>query len=307
MHDAEFFSSAISKKQKRANGAIRIALFSASAISILVTIGVVVILVSQSGLFFGSEGVTLRKFFFDTEWQPTIGRFGIIPLVVATLMTSGVALLFAIPVGLCVAIFLSEYASERVRAFVKPTLEILAGIPTVVYGYFALSFMTPLLKLIFGSDVVQFYNTASAGITIGILILPLISSVSEDALSAVPQELREAAFGLGANKMQTSFQIVFPAAISGIAAAVILAFSRAIGETMIVALAAGAGSNLTFNPFHAAETITGYIVRISGGDISYDTVDYNSIFALALVLFAITIILNIISRKIATHLRTEYE
>ena len=303
----QHFSSAVSQKHKRVNGVVHIALLCASIISILTTVGVVVILISQSTLFFGDEDIQFHKFLFDTVWQPAIGRYGVLPLFVATLTTSGIALLFSIPTGLCVAIFLSEYASERTRSIVKPSLELLAGIPTVVYGYFALSFVTPLLKLLFGEDVVQFYNTASAGLTIGILILPIISSIAEDALSAVPHGLREASFGLGANKLQTSFQVVLPAAASGIAAACILAFSRAIGETMIVALAAGAGSNLTFNPFNAAETITGYIVRISGGDISYNTIDYNSIFALALLLFIVTMILNIISRRISDHFKEEYE
>lgn len=297
----------ISVRHRRIDLVVRIALQGAALISIVTTIGIVTILINQSQLFFGDEQVTIRKFFLDTVWQPLIGRFGILPLLNATLITSFIALLYAIPVGLCVAVYLSEYASHKVRSFVKPALEILAGIPTVVYGYFAISFMTPVLKNIFGDTVVEFYNTAAAGLTIGILILPLISSVAEDALRAVPRSLREASYGLGANKLQTSFQIVFPAALSGITAACILALSRAIGETMIVALAAGAGPNLTFNPLQAAETITGYIVRISGGDIGYDTVDYNSIFSLALVLFVITLMLNIISRGISKRFREIYE
>ena len=307
MKNDTHFATTVSQKHRRANSVVRALLFCAATISVLTTVGIVVILVNQSALFFGDEEIKLHRFLVDTVWQPIIGRYGILPLLSATLMTSAIALLFAIPMGLCVAIFLSEYASERVRSFVKPALEMLAGVPTVVYGYFAISFMTPVLKQIFGDDIVQFYNTASAGLTIGILILPLISSISEDALSAVPSSLREAAFGLGANRLQTSLQVIFPAAISGIAAACILAFSRAIGETMIVALAAGAGPNLTLNPFNAAETITGYIVRISGGDVSYDTIDYNSIFALALALFLITMILNIISRRISARFREEYE
>lgn len=286
---------------------MRVILLGAATVSVLTTVGIVVILINQSALFFGDGEIKFHRFLFDTVWQPVIGRYGILPLLTATLLTSSIALLFAIPMGFCVAIFLSEYASERIRSFVKPALEMLAGIPTVVYGYFALSFMTPLLKNIFGVDIVQFYNTAAAGLTIGILILPMISSITEDALSAVPTSLREASFGLGANRLQTALQIVFPAATSGIASACILAFSRAIGETMIVALAAGAGPKLTLNPFHAAETITGYIVRISGGDVSYNTIDYNSIFALALALFVITMILNIISRRISARFREEYE
>jgi phosphate transport system permease protein len=250
--------------------------------------------------------VTLSEFFGKTEWNPQIGKFGIWALVNSTLMTSLIAISVALPIGLSVAIFLSEYASHRFRSVLKPILEILAGIPTVVYGYFALTFMTPLLQSIFGKNVVEIYNTASAGIVIGILIIPLVSSMSEDALSAVPNALREASYGLGATKFETALQVVVPAAFSGIAAAVIVATSRAIGETMIVAIAAGAGPNFTFNPFKAAETMTGHIVRISGGDLSYNSLDYNSIFAIGLLLFFITLILNIISQKIVKKFREVY-
>jgi len=194
-----------------------------------------------------------------------------------------------------------------VRNTLKPVLEILAGIPTIVYGYFALTFVTPILRSILGRDVVQIYNTASAGLVMGILILPLIASVSEDALNAVPRSLREAAYGLGATKLEVAVKVVVPAALSGIAAAVILGISRAIGETMIVAVAAGAGPNFTFNPFKGAETMTGHIVRISGGDLSYDSMDYNSIFAIGLLLFVITLTLNIISQRIVRRFREVYE
>jgi phosphate transport system permease protein len=254
-----------------------------------------------------SSTVTLREFFTGTDWNPQIGKFGIWALVNATLMTSLTAILVAVPLGLSVAIYLSEYASERARNLLKPTLEVLAGIPTVVYGYFALTFMTPLLRLIFGADTVQIYNTASAGIVIGILILPLVSSMSEDALSAVPRALREAAYALGATKLETAVRVVVPAALSGITAAFIIAVSRAIGETMIVAIAAGAGPAFTFNPFHAAETMTGHIVRISGGDLSYDTLDYNSIFAIGLMLFFMTLFLSVFSQRIVRRFREEYE
>ena len=251
--------------------------------------------------------ITLLEFFGRTEWNPQIGKFGIWALVNATLMTSLIAVLVAVPLGLSVAIYLSEYASERMRGFFKPTLEILAGVPTVVYGYFALTFMTPLLRLVLGRDTVEIYNTASAGIVIGILILPLVSSVSEDALASVPRSLREAAYALGATRLETAVKVVLPAALSGIAAACILATSRAIGETMIVAIAAGAGPNITFNPFRAAETMTGHIVRISGGDLSYDSLDYNSLFAIGLVLFCMTLALNIISQRVVKRFREEYE
>lgn len=254
-----------------------------------------------------SNRVSLLEFATGTKWNPQIGQFGLWPLVTATLMTSVFAMLVALPLGLGVAIYLSEYASLRARGILKPILEILAGIPTVVYGYFALTFMTPLLRKIFGMDTVQIYNTASAGIVIGILILPLVSSMSEDALSAVPRALREAAYGMGATRWETAVKVVVPAALSGITAAFIVSISRAIGETMIVAIAAGAGPNFTLNPFASAETMTGHIVRISGGDISYDSIDYNSIFAIGLVLFFITLALNIVSQRIVRRFREVYE
>jgi phosphate transport system permease protein len=254
-----------------------------------------------------SNQVTLLEFFTNTKWNPQIGEFGILPLINATMMTSTIAMLVALPIGLSVAIYLSEYASNRARMILKPILEILAGIPTVVYGYFALSFMTPLLRTILGVETVEIYNTASAGLVIGILVLPLVSSMSEDALNAVPRSLREAAYGLGATKLETAIKVVVPAAFSGIAAAFIVAISRAIGETMIVALAAGAGPAFTFNPFKAAETMTGHIVRISGGDLSYNSIDYNSIFAIGLVLFFITLGLNVVSQRVVRRFREVYE
>jgi phosphate transport system permease protein len=262
----------------------------------------------RAGLdIFFAEKVTLREFLTGTKWNPQIGQFGIWSLLNSTLMTSAVAMLVALPLGLSVAIYLSEYATDRARSILKPILEILSGIPTVVYGYFALTFMTPVLRSILGSDSVEIYNTASAGIVIGILILPLVSSMSEDALHAVPDSLRQAAYGIGATKLETAIKVVLPAALSGITAAFIVSISRAIGETMIVAIAAGAGPKFTFNPFEAAETMTGHIVRISGGDLSYDSIDYNSIFAIGLVLFLITLTLNIVSRRIVRRFREVYE
>jgi phosphate transport system permease protein len=283
-------------------------LFLCGAISILTTVGIIYELGRESWLFFGSPEVNLVEFFTGTVWQPQISKFGILPLVNATLMTTFFAMLLATPLGLSVAIYLSEYASQRVRSVLKPVLEILAGVPTVVYGYFALTFMTPqILRPIFGKENVEIYNTLSAGLVMGILILPLITSMTEDALSAVPRSLREAAYGLGATRLEVATKIVFPAAVSGIAAAIIVGISRAIGETMIVALAAGAGPAFTFNPFHSAETMTGHIVRISGGDLSYDSIDYNSLFAIGLLLFLITFALNIISVRIVRRFREVYE
>jgi phosphate transport system permease protein len=254
-----------------------------------------------------SNSVTLLEFFSGTDWNPQIGQFGIWPLVTSTFMTSLIAMLVALPLGLASAIYLSEYASERARSTIKPILEVLAGIPTVVYGYFALTFMTPLLRSIFGSGVVQIFNMASGGIVVGILIIPLVSSMSEDALHAVPRSLREAAFAVGATKLETSLRVVVPAAFSGIAAAFVVAISRAIGETMIVAIAVGAGPQFTFNPFESAETMTGHIVRISGGDLSYDSIDYNSIFAIGLMLFFMTLGLNFISQRVVARYREVYE
>jgi phosphate transport system permease protein len=256
---------------------------------------------------FSGRKVSLVEFFTGTKWNPQIQQFGIWALLNSTLMTTSIAMLVALPLGLSVAIYLSEYASQRMRSIIKPVLEVLSGIPTVVYGYFALTFMTPLLRSIFGQNVVDIYNTASAGIVMGILILPLVSSMSEDALHAVPQSLRQAAYGLGATKLETAVRVVVPAAFSGIAAAFIVAVSRAVGETMIVAIAAGAGPAFTFNPFQAAETMTGHIVRISGGDLSYDSIDYNSIFAIGLLLFLMTLSLNIISQRVVRRFREVYE
>ncbi len=282
-------------------------LFICGAISIFTTIGIVVYLGEEALRFFTLPEVTLLEFFTGTVWQPQIDEFGILPLLTATLMTTMIAMLVAIPLGMFVAIYLSEYASPKVRSAIKPTLEILAGIPTVVLGYFALTWVTPILRGVFGENTVQIYNTASAGLVMGILILPLISSMVEDALSAVPISLREGAYGLGATKFEVATQIVVPAALSGITAALILGMSRAFGEAMIVAIAAGAGPNFTLNPFEGAETMTGHIVRISGGDISYKSVEYKSLFAIALFLFLVTLFLNLISQRIIARYREVYD
>ena len=295
------------KKNRRGESLIQGFLFFCGAVSIATTLGIVYELGKEALLFFQSPGVNLWEFLTGTKWQPHIQAYGILPLVNATLMTTFFAMLIAIPLGLFVAIYISEYASQKARSILKPILEVLAGIPTVVYGYFALTFMTPFLRMLFGNDIVSIYNTASAGLVMGILILPLISSMSEDALSAVPRSLREAAFGLGATRLEVAVKIVLPAALSGIAAAIIVGISRAIGETMIVAIASGAGPNFTFNPFQSAETMTGHIVRISGGDLSYASIDYNSIFAIGLLLFFMTMFLNIVSQRIVRRFREVYE
>jgi phosphate transport system permease protein len=297
----------LQRRQHWGERLVEASLVACGAISILTTIGIVFVLGRETLLFFQYEDVTLGKFLGGTQWQPQIGAYGIWPLVSATLMTTAIGMVVALPVGLCVAIYLSEYASPRARGILKPTMEVLAGVPTVVYGYFALTMVTPILRGVFGADVVQIYNTASAGIVIGILVIPLVASMSEDALHAVPRSLREAAFGLGATRLETALKVVVPAAMSGITAAFIVAISRALGETMVVAIAAGAGPNLTANPFEAAETMTGHIVRISGGDLSYNSIDYDSIFAIAFVLFLITLALNILSRRIVARFREVYE
>ena len=306
MENQNFRPLDLKKKLRPGESMIQALLFLAGFLSIFITLAIVYELGKEAWLFFGNPDVTFAKFFGTTEWSPGIGKYGIWPLVTATLITSAIAIFVSLPLGLAAALYLSEYASPKARSTLKPILEILAGIPTVVYGYFALLFMTPLLQSIFGERV-EVYNMASAGIVMGIMILPLISSMSEDALSAVPRSLREGAYAMGATKYETSIQVVLPAALSGVGAAVIIGISRAVGETMIVAVAAGSGPNFTFNPFRAAETMTGHIARISGGDLSYNSIDYTSLFAIALMLFLVTLILNLISQAIINRFRQRYE
>jgi phosphate transport system permease protein len=296
----------LSRRPRLGEGIIQSLLFFAGILSVFITLAIVYELGKEALLFFNDPDVTLWKFLGTTKWQPGIGQYGIWALVSATLVTSSIAILISLPLGLASAVYLSEYASPKARSILKPILEILAGIPTVVYGYFALLFVTPILKSIFG-DGIQVYNMLSAGMVMGIMILPLISSMSEDALSAVPRVLREGAYAMGATKFETSVQIVLPAALSGIGAAVILGISRAVGETMIVAVAAGSGPNFTFNPLEAAETMTGHIARISGGDLSYNSIDYTSLFAIALMLFLVTLVLNLISQWVVKRFREQYE
>ena len=297
---------------------IRGVLFVCGAVSILTTLGILYELGKESLLFFRDDRVSIGGFLTGTVWQPQAGSFGIWALILSTVLIAVIAMMVALPVGLASAIYLSEYASERVRGILKPVLEVLVGVPTVVYGFFALTFMTPLLRSVFGENVVQFFNVASAGIVVGILVVPLVSSLAEDALHAVPMSLREAAYGLGASKLEVSTRIVVPAALSGVGAAFVVAMSRAVGETMVVALAAGAaprnfrlGEDSLFgyilNPFIGGEAMTGHIVRISSGDLSYNTIDYNSIFAIGLTLFLMTLGLNMLSRRIVRRFREAYE
>jgi len=305
-------------KRRPLETAIVVFLFLAGAISIAVTVGILWELGSEALLFFLDDEVSLGAFLTGTTWQPQAGSFGIWPLILGTLLITFVALLTAIPIGLAGAIYLSEYASTRVRNILKPALEILVGIPTVVFGFFALTFMTPLLRSIFGASRVGFFNVLSAGLVVGLLIVPLISSLAEDAMAAVPDSLRQAAYGLGASRLEVALRVVVPAALSGIAAGVVVAMSRAVGETMVVTLAAGAsprnfmlGADSLFgdilNPLQGAQTMTGYIAITASGDLSYDTIDYNSIFAIGLTLFLMTLSLNSLSRRIVKRFRQEYD
>lgn len=286
-------------------GAIAALLFGCALISVLTTAGIITVLISQSIPFF--KHVSVWAYLFGTEWAPQIGKaYGVLPLVCGTLLVAGGALVFAVPVGLCTAIFLSEYASPRVRAFAKPILEILAGVPTVVYGYFALLFITPLLKqYVFPS--IDTFNALSAAVVVGIMIVPTIASLCDDAFRAVPRTLREGAHALAATRVEVATRVVFPAALSGVIASILLALARAIGETMAVALAAGMTPKLTLNPLTSIQTMTAYIVQVSSGDTPQGTVDYYSIFAVGLTLFAMTLAINLIAQRVLQHFREEYE
>jgi len=283
---------------------IRWVCFAAAAVSILTTLGIVFVLVKEAYLFF--RQVSPLEFFTGTRWAPLFQprSFGVIPLIVGTLMITVGAGLIAIPLGTLVGLYLSEYASPKVRAVVKPALEILAGIPTVVYGYFGVFFVTPLLRVFFPS--VEVFNAASGAIVVGIMILPLVSSLCEDALSAVPRSLREGAYALGATKFEVGWRTVFPAALSGIMASFVLALSRAIGETMAVTLAAGMSPKLTFNPAESIQTMTAYIVQISRGDTPAGTVEYQTIFAVGVTLFAFTMAMNIVAIRLVKRFRQVY-
>ena len=307
----------IKKRRRPLETAFIVSLFIAGAISIAVTVGILYELIRESLLFFQDDEVSLGGFLTGTVWQPQAGSFGIWALILGTLLITIIALIVAVPIGLAAAIYLSEYASVRIRNIFKPVLEILVGIPTVVFGFFAVTVMTPVLRSVFGTSSVGFFVGLSAGIVVGILIIPLVSSLSEDAMSAVPNSLRQAAYGLGGSKLEDSLRVVVPAALSGIAAGIVIAMSRAVGETMVVTLAAGAsprnfeiGTNSLWdiiNPFQGAQTMTGYVAITASGDISYNTIDYNSIFAIGLTLFIMTLGLNSLSRRIVKRFRQEYE
>jgi len=265
-------------------------------LSLLVTVGIVVVIFTETIGFF--KEVSFFDFMFDTQWTPLFSskRFGILPLLAGTFLVSAISIIIAVPLGIAIAVLISQYFSKKIRGFLKPILEILAGIPTIVYGYFALLFITPFLQKIIPS--LSGFNALSPGIVMGVMILPLVVSLSDDAISAVSLETKMAAYALGSSKLQVIFRIVIPFSMSGIIAAIILAVSRAVGETMLVAIAAGMRPTLTLNPLIPIQTITSYIVQVSLGDTPAGTLEYRSIFAVASVLFVITFAFNIIAQKL---------
>jgi phosphate transport system permease protein len=294
-------------KRRRGEDAIRAVLFLAAMGSVLTTILIVFSLLRETLAFFGDVGVW--GFLTGTEWSPLFAdpSFGVLPLVAGTLLITGISLLVAVPLGLGTAVYLAEYAQPRTRKVVKPFIELLAGVPTIVFGYFALTFFTPVvLNDLLGMDVPTF-NALSAGIIMGFMVVPTVASISEDAMSAVPRALREGAFGLGANKLQVSLRVVFPAALSGIVASIVLGVSRAIGETMIVLVAAGQQPNLTSDPRESVETITTFIAATAKGDIATGSITYKTIFAVGMLLFVMTLVMNAISIRFVRRYRQVYE
>jgi phosphate transport system permease protein len=283
---------------------VEFALMLAALSAVFTTTAIVVILITESVGFF--EHVSIIDFLTDTQWTPLFedAHYGIMPLVSGTLTTSAVALALAVPVGTIGAIYLSEFASHKTREIVKPILELLVGVPTVVFGYFALLLVTPMLQKIFPE--LPGFNMLGPGLVIGIMIIPYISSVAEDAMRAVPMSMREGSYAMGATRFQTAIRVVTPAAISGIVAAYILAISRALGETMVVALAAGQQPNLTFNPMESAATISAYIVQVAMGDLPHGSIGYQSIFAAGLVLMLMTLVFNVLGHLIRRRFRENY-
>jgi phosphate transport system permease protein len=283
---------------------IRLSLLGSALVSVLVSIGIVSVLLGEALPFFSE--VKPLEFLSGTTWTPLLEprHFGVLPLVGGTLLVAAIAALLAIPIVSFAALYLSEYASPRVRKRLKPTLEVLAGVPTVVYGTFALAVVTPALQSVFPG--LRVFNALSAGLVVGIMILPMIASLSDDALRAVPRSLRDAGYGVGATKREISVGIVYPAALSGIVSSYLLAISRAIGETMIVAMAAGSTPRLTLNPLESIQTMTGYIVQVSLGDTPAGSIEYQSIFAVGLALFVMTLVMNLISQRIKTRFREVY-
>jgi phosphate transport system permease protein len=275
-----------------------------SLLSVITTVGIVIILVTEASGFF--KAVSIVEFLTNPKWTPlfTSKNFGVMPLVAGTMMVTLGACVVAVPLGIGSAIYLSEYAPDKIRRSVKPVLEVLAGIPTIVYGFFALTVVTPFLKIFFPS--ITLFNALSASIVVGIMILPMISSLSEDAMSSVPKNIRNAAYALGSTKFEVALKVVFPASLSGIIASIVLALSRAVGETMIVALAAGALPNLKFDYLASIQTMTAYIVQISKGDTPHGSIEYLTIFAVGLTLFVITFAMNIFAKYITERFKEEY-
>ncbi len=279
-----------------------------ASISVVTTFAIILILAQETWVFFQSPEVSLSEFFFTKTWAPLLGHekhFGVWPLVAGTMWVAGVAALVAIPLGLVVAIYLSEYAPRRVRAVLKPMLEVLAGVPTVVYGFFALTAITPTLQRLIPG--VESYNALSAGLAVGIMCIPIVCSLSEDALQAVPRSLREGAYAVGSTRFDVSVKVVLPAALSGVVASFLLAIARAVGETMIVALAAGGMAQLTMDPRQSVQTITGYMVQIYLGDTAGLGVEHSSTYAVAMVLFAMTLALTLLGHFILVRFREVYE
>jgi phosphate transport system permease protein len=294
-------------RPRRGEEVIKGLLFAAALLSVLTTVGIVISLADGTIDFFNDVGVT--DFIFGTDWSPLFSdpQFGVVPLITGTLLITAIAMLVAIPLGLGAAIYLAEYATARVRKVVKPVLELLAGVPTIVFGFFALVFFTPeLLKPLFGNEL-QIFNALSAGIIMGFMIVPTVASISEDAMSAVPAALREGAFGLGATKLQVSTRVVFPAALSGIVASIVLGTSRAIGETMIVLIAAGQVPNLTADPRQSVETMTTFIAATAKGDVPVGSIGFQTIFAVGTTLFVLTLLMNAISIRFVRRYRQVYE
>ncbi|MBN2171775.1 MAG: phosphate ABC transporter permease subunit PstC [Candidatus Krumholzibacteriota bacterium] len=296
---------AFARKRRLGEGGIKTILFVCALLSIFTTAGIILVLARESWTFF--REIPLPDFLFGTRWTPLLvpRSYGVLPLLGGTAMIVVGSALIAIPVGLASAIYLSEYASERVRGVLKPVLEILAGVPTVVYGYFALTSVTPLLRAVIPAT--NIFNAASAAIVVGIMILPTVASLCDDALRAVPRSLREAGFALGATRHEVATQVVVPGALSGIVASFILAASRAFGETMAVTLAAGATPRLTLNPLESIQTITAYIVQVSLGDTPAGGVEYKTIFAVGALLFVITLGMNIVANRVLRRYREVYE
>ncbi|WP_347862745.1 phosphate ABC transporter permease subunit PstC [Salimicrobium sp. PL1-032A] len=289
-------------KLRKLENIIPYLLLLSALVSILTTAGILFTLLRETFGFFSE--VSFTEFYTGTNWSPWSGEFGVLPLIGGTLLITVIATVVAVPLGLMSAIFLSEYASLKVRKVIKPILEILAGIPTVVYGYFALTFITPILQSIIPG--LSIFNALSGGIVVGIMIVPMVASLSEDAMNAVPNSLREGAYALGATRLEVAMKVVVPAALSGIIAAIVLAISRAIGETMIVTIAAGATPNLTMNPAESVQTMTAFIVQAATGDTTYGSIIYYSLYAVGITLFAFTMVMNLLSQYISRKFREEY-